>query len=134
MYSWSQLRSKLLTNFRGLKTEELASCDFHNCKQGEKETLQEYMQRIIKMQAKAQNVADLTIIKAATNGLQIGPCQEYLERCKPHNVGELFDVMQEDCKSDRGRRRRVEELNQDKKAWTKQWSQLKPWHADQPKH
>jgi hypothetical protein len=51
IYSWSQLRSKLLTNFWGLRTEELTSCDFHNCKQGEKETLQEHMQRIIKLRA-----------------------------------------------------------------------------------
>ncbi|RLM57795.1 uncharacterized protein C2845_PM18G05220 [Panicum miliaceum] len=55
IYSWSQLRSKLLTSFRGLKMEELTSCDFHNCKQGEKATLQEYMQCIIKMRAKAPN-------------------------------------------------------------------------------
>ncbi|RLN16784.1 polyprotein [Panicum miliaceum] len=49
IYSWSQLRSKLLTSFQGLKIEELTSCDFHNCKQGEKETLEEYMQRVIKL-------------------------------------------------------------------------------------
>ncbi|RLM79135.1 uncharacterized protein C2845_PM12G14620 [Panicum miliaceum] len=63
IYSWSQLRSKLLTSFLGLKTLELTSCNFHNCKQGEKETLQEYMQCIFKMRAKALNVADLTIIE-----------------------------------------------------------------------
>ncbi|RLN03863.1 uncharacterized protein C2845_PM13G12290 [Panicum miliaceum] len=44
--SWGQLRSKLLTSFRGLNTEELTSCDFHNCKQGQDELLQDYMQRI----------------------------------------------------------------------------------------
>jgi hypothetical protein len=82
IYSWSQLRSKLLTSFRGLKIEELTSCDFHNYKQGEKETLQEYMQRIIKLWAKAQNVADLTVIEAATSGLRVGSCQDYLDRCK----------------------------------------------------
>jgi hypothetical protein len=49
IYSWSQLRSKLLTN----------------CKQHEKETLQEYMHIIIKLRAKAPNVADLTVIEAA---------------------------------------------------------------------
>jgi hypothetical protein len=38
--------------------------------------------------------------------------------------------MQEYCKSDRGRRRRLEALKQEKKARTNQWSQLKPWHAD----
>jgi hypothetical protein len=48
-------------------------------------------------------------------------------------VGELFEVMQEYCKSDHGRRRRIEAMNQEKKARTNQWSQSKPWHADQPK-
>ncbi|RLM87783.1 hypothetical protein C2845_PM04G01260 [Panicum miliaceum] len=60
------------------------------------------MQCIIKMRAKAPNVADLTVIKAAISGLRIGSCCEYLERYKPRTVGELFDVMQEYCKSDRG--------------------------------
>jgi hypothetical protein len=69
IYSWSQLRSKLLTSFRQLKMEELTSCDFDNYKQGEKETLQEYMERIIKLRAKAPNVADLTIIEATIDGL-----------------------------------------------------------------
>lgn len=73
IYSWSQQRSKLLTSFRGLKMEELMSYDFHNCKQGEKESLQEYMQRIIKLRAKALKVADLTIIKATIVGLRLGP-------------------------------------------------------------
>lgn len=31
IHSWGQLRSKLLSSFQGLKTEELTSCDFHNC-------------------------------------------------------------------------------------------------------
>jgi hypothetical protein len=95
IHSWSQLRSKLLTSFRGLKEEELTSCDFHNCKQAEGETLQEYMQHIIKMRARAPNVADLMVIEAAINGLHVGSCQDYLERCKPHSVKELFDIMQE---------------------------------------
>ncbi|RLM60617.1 polyprotein [Panicum miliaceum] len=111
---------------RRLKTEELTSCDFHNCKQGKKETLQEYMKRIIKLQAKAPNVADLTVIEAATSGLRVRSCQDYLDRCKPNTVGELFDVMREYCKSDRGRRRRIEALNQVKEARTNQWSQPKP--------
>ncbi|RLN38591.1 retrotransposon protein [Panicum miliaceum] len=67
--------------------------DFHNCKQGNKEPLQGYRQRIIKMRAKAPNMADLSILEATINGRWIGPCQDYLDRCKPHTVGELFGVM-----------------------------------------
>ncbi|RLN39011.1 retrotransposon protein [Panicum miliaceum] len=112
--------------------EELTPCGFHNCKQGDKEPLQEYMQCIIKMRARAPKVADLSVIKATINGLRIGPCQDYLDSCKPRTVGELFDIMQEYCKSDRGRRR-IDAMNQEKKARTNQWSHPKPWHVDQLK-
>jgi hypothetical protein len=80
------------------------------------------MHRIVKLCAKALNVADLTIIEAAIAGMRIGPCGEYLAICKLRTVEELFDVMQEYCQSDRGRRRRLEALNQEKKARTNQWS------------
>jgi hypothetical protein len=75
------------------------------------------MHSIIKLRTKAPNVADLTVIEAAIAGLRIGPYGEFLDRCKPHTIEELFDAMQEYCKSDRGRRR-LKALNQEKKART----------------
>lgn len=133
IHSWHQLRSKLLYSFHGLKPEELMSCDFHNCKQGEKETLHEYMQHFVKLCAKAPNVEEGNAIDVAIIGLRLGPCGEYLDKCKPWMVRKLFDIMQEYCKSNQGRRRRLEALNEEKKARTNQWSQLKPWHTNQPK-
>jgi hypothetical protein len=44
---------------------------------------------------------------------------EYLDRCKPHTIGELFDIMQEYLKSNRGRRRTLKKLNQEKKSKNK---------------
>ncbi|RLN12391.1 Zeon1 gag protein [Panicum miliaceum] len=123
IHSWSQLRAKLLTNFRRLKPDELTSCDFHACKQGEKETLQEYMHRFVKLRAKVPQVPDVIVIDAVIAGQQMGPCGEYLDRRKPRTVEELFDVMQEYSKSDRGRRRRIEARNQEKKNKSNQWSQ-----------
>lgn len=110
IYSWNRLRAKLLTNFQGLRPEELTSCDFHSCKKEEKEILQQYLHRFIKLRDKAPHVLDVTVIEAAIAGLWMGPCVEYLDRCKPRTVEELFDVMQEYCKSDQGRRRRIEAL------------------------
>ena len=40
IHSWSQLRTKLLTSFWSMKPDEVTSCNFHDIKQGEKETLQ----------------------------------------------------------------------------------------------
>jgi hypothetical protein len=77
---------------------------------------------MIKMRARAPNVADLTIIVATIRALHLGSCGEYLDRCKPCTVKELFDIMHEYCKSDRGRRRRLEALREEKKAKTNQWS------------
>ncbi|RLN42676.1 gag protein [Panicum miliaceum] len=101
--------------------------------QGEKETLQEYMHRFVKLHAKAPHVPDVTVVDAVIAGLQMGPCGEYLDRCKPRTVEELFDVMQEYSKSDRGRRRRIEACNQENKNRSNQWSQSKSWHAEQSK-
>jgi hypothetical protein len=51
--SWSQLRNKLLSSFKGMQVEELDSYDLVNmCIQGEKESLQEYMHIIVKLTAR----------------------------------------------------------------------------------
>ena len=62
------------------------------------------------------------------------PCCEYLERRKPKTVNKLFEIIQEYCKSDRGKRRRIEEMNEQKKSRNSDRSHSKPWHTDQPKH
>ncbi|RLM98087.1 polyprotein [Panicum miliaceum] len=122
-----------MLSFRGLRPEEPSSCDFHSCKQGDKETLQDYLQRIVKLRAWAPRVAKESVIDAAIMGLRMGSCAEYLEMCKLDSVKELFEIMQQYSKSDRGWRRRLEALNEHKKARGSQWSQLKPWHVEQPK-
>ena len=89
IHSWSQLQSELSTSFRSIKPDELTSCDFHDIKQGDKETLQEYLQRVVKLRAKAPEVPAQSIIDAAIRGLTLGPCGEYLERCMP-KIGMSF--------------------------------------------
>ena len=93
-------------------------------------TLQEYLQRIMKLRAREPNVADQSIIDSVVNGINLGPCGEYLERRPPKIVSKLFEIMQEYCKSDRGKRRRIEEMNEQKKARNSDKSHSKPWHAD----
>ena len=93
-------------------------------------TLQEYLQNIMKLRARGPNVADQSIIDSVVNGINLGPCGEYLERRPPKIVSKLFEIMQEYCKSDRGKRRRIEEMNEQKKARNSDRSHSKPWHAD----
>ena len=42
--------------------------------------------------------------------------------------------MQEYCKSDREKRQRIEEMNEQKKERNNDRSHSKPWHTDQVKH
>ena len=51
IYCWNQLRDKLMLSFRGLQTDELNANDFFSITQGKKESLQEYLQRLIRMKA-----------------------------------------------------------------------------------
>jgi len=85
-------------------------------------TLQKYLERNMKLRARAHH------------GKNLDPCGEYLLRHKPKTVSKLFEIMQEYCISDRGKRQRLEEMNEQKKARNSERSHLKPWHADQAKH
>ena len=56
----------------------------------------------MKLRARAPNVADQSIIDSVVKGINLGPCGEY--------------IMQEYCISDRAKRRRLEEKNEQKKS------------------
>jgi hypothetical protein len=63
--SWLQLRNKLLSSFKGMQVEELDSNDLVNmCVQGDRESLQEYMHRVVKLTARAPGVSESSIIDA----------------------------------------------------------------------
>jgi hypothetical protein len=114
--SWFQLRNKLLSSFKGMQVEELDSNDLVNmCVQGDRESLQEYMHRVVKLTTRAPAVSESSIIDAIVGGLRVGNCQDVLDRVKPKSLQELFEVMQEYCKSDKGRRRRLDRANAAKK-------------------
>ena len=67
---------------------------------------------MIKLHARGPEIADQSIIDVVVHGINLGPCGEYLSRRKPKTVSKLFEIMQEYCKSDRGKRRRIEEMNE----------------------
>ena len=96
-------------------------------------TLQEHLQSIMKLRARGLDVADHSINDSVVNGINLGPCGEYISRCKPKTITKLFEIMQEYCISDRAKRRRLEEKNEQKKSRNNERSHSKPWHADEPK-
>jgi hypothetical protein len=127
--SWFQLRNKLLSSFKGMQVEELDSIDLVNmCIQRDRESLQEYMHRVVKLTTRAPGVSESSTIDAIVGGLRVGNCQDVLDRIKPKSLQELFEVMQEYCKSDKGRRRRLDRANAAKKQKQHgQWDQPKGW-------
>jgi hypothetical protein len=133
--SWFQLRNKLLSRFNGMQVEELDSNDLVNMSiQGDKESLQEYMHGVVKLTARAPGVSESSTIDAIVGGLRVGNCQDVLDRIKPKSLQELFEVMHEYCKSDKGRRRRLDQANAAKKQKQQgQWDAPKGWQNHPPK-
>ena len=80
----------------------------------------------MKLRARGPDVADQSIIDSVVNGINLGPCGEYISR--------LFEIMQEYCISDHAKTQRLEEMNEQKKSQNSERSHSKPWHTDQAKH
>ena len=74
--------------------------------------MQEYLHCLVKLRVRALDIAEKTIIDAAIAGLSLGPCEECLERRKPKTLNKIFEIMQEYCISDKGKRQRIEEMNE----------------------
>jgi hypothetical protein len=92
-----------------MQVEELDSNDLVNiCIHGDKESLQKYRHRVVKLTARAPRVSESITINAIVGGPRAGNCQDVLDRIKPKSLQELFEVMQEYCKSDKGHHRRLD--------------------------
>ena len=92
--------------------------------------MQEYLHRLIRLCARAPDVAEKTIIEAAIAGLSRGLFGEYLEHRKPKILNRLFEIMQEYCISDKGKCRRIEEMNEKR---SRNLDRAKPHQAEQAK-
>ena len=88
----------------------------------------------MKLRARGPNIADQSIIDAVVPGINLGLCGEYISRRKPKTATKVFKIMQEYCISDCGKRRRLKEMNEQKKSRNNERSHSKPWHADQTKN
>ena len=99
---------------------------FPQLKQGGS-SLQEYLHHLVRLCARALEVAEKTIIDATVAGLDRRPCEEYLECRKPKTIDKLFEMMQEYCILDKGKRRRLEEMNEQR---ARNRKKLRPHQAD----
>ena len=111
VYSWEDLRDKILANFKGFTSESLTSMDLFQCKQNQGEALKDYFQKFVQMKAKAPNVPEDVVIEAAIKDLRIGPFVAHLAREKPRTIEDLYSEFEKYCRSDNDLRIRLEEKN-----------------------
>ena len=114
VYSWEDLRNKIVANFKGFTSESLTSMDLFQCKQNQGEALKDYFQKFVQMKAKAPNVPEDIAIEAAIKGLRIGPFAAHLAREKPRTIEDLYREFEKYYRSNNDLRRRIEEQNQNK--------------------
>ena len=115
IYSWENLRDKILANFQGFAVESLTSTDLFQCRQSQGEALREYFQRFVQTKARAPGVPEEVAIEAAIKGLRIGPFAAHLAREKPASMHELYHEFEKYCRSDNDYRKRLEDQNSHKR-------------------
>jgi hypothetical protein len=91
IYSWQQLKDKILLNFQGFQAELDTEEDFLSCAQREKETLPKFYRRFLELKAQAPEVLDEQVIMQAIKSLRAGPLHSHLVREQPKTVSELYD-------------------------------------------
>ena len=98
VYSWEDLRDKILANFKGFTSESLTFVDLFQCKKN-KEALKDYFYKFVQMKVKAPNVPEDVAIEAAIKGLRIGPFTAHLARKKPRTIEDLYVEFEKFCRS-----------------------------------
>ncbi|XP_021308584.1 uncharacterized protein LOC110432454 [Sorghum bicolor] len=111
IYSWENLRDKILANFQGFAVESLTSTDLFQCRQSQGEALREYFQRFVQTKARAPGVPEEVAIEAAIKGLRIGPFAAHLAREKPASMHGLYHEFEKYCRSDNDYRKRYSKTN-----------------------
>ena len=109
IFSWEDLRDKILANFKGFTSESLTSMDLFQCKQNQGEALKGYFEKFVQIKAKAPNVPEDVAIEAAIKGLRIGPFVAHLAREKPQTIEDLYHKFEKYCRSNNNLHRRLEE-------------------------
>jgi methionyl-tRNA formyltransferase len=88
------------------------SSDLYNCKQKDREPLQNFVRGFMQQRSQIPEADDKTTINALIKGLTPGPTASHLTRKKPKTIDELFHELEEYIMSDDDHRRRVAERNE----------------------
>jgi hypothetical protein len=110
--SWVDLKTKFMQVFQMFHDTTAESSDLYNCKQKDREPLQNFLRRFMQQRSQIIEADDKTMIKALIKGLTPGPTASHLTRKKPKRVEELFHELEEYILSDYDHRKRVAERNE----------------------
>jgi hypothetical protein len=91
IYSWQQLKDKILLNFHEFQAKIDTEEDFLSCVQKEREPLPEFYRRFFQLKAQAPEVSDEQVIAQVIKALRAGPLHSHLVREQPKTVPELYD-------------------------------------------
>jgi hypothetical protein len=107
--SWIDLKTKFTQAFQIFHETTAKSSDLYNCKQKDREPLQNFLRRFMQQRSQIPEADDNTTIQALIKGLTPGPTASHLTRKVPKSIDELFHELEEYIKSDEDHRRRVTE-------------------------
>jgi hypothetical protein len=124
IYSWQQLKDKILLNFEGFQAELDTEEYFLSFIQNEREPLLEFNRRFLQLKAQASEVSDEQVIAQAIKALRAGPLHNHLVREQPKTVPELYDQFAKFSKSEIQHLRNLEQ----------QWKVAKPDEALRPRY
>jgi hypothetical protein len=71
--SWQKLKDMLVTSFQGFQTKSFIAHALFQCTQYQKEYLQAYVRRFLRLRAQAPTVPNEIVIEAKFKGLRPGP-------------------------------------------------------------
>jgi hypothetical protein len=112
VYSWVDLKTKFMQAFQIFHETTAESSDLYNCKQKDREPLQNFVRGFMQQRSQIPEADDKTTINALIKGLTPGPTASHLTRKKPKTIDELFHELEEYIMSDDDHRRRVAERNE----------------------
>jgi hypothetical protein len=84
----------------------------YNCKQKDREPLQNFVRRFMQQRSQIPEADDKTTIQVLIKGLTLGSTTSHLTRRKPKSIDEFFYELEEYIMSDEDHRRRVAERNE----------------------
>jgi hypothetical protein len=107
--SWQKLKDMLVTSFQGFQTKPVTAQALFQCTQDQKEYLQAYVRRFLRLRAQAPIVPNEIVIEAMIKGLRPEPTVQYFARKPLQTLGKLLQKMDEYIRADNDFRQRREE-------------------------